>query len=113
MRDSIIVNMEYADLDIIDLSPNAERHHCLYGSADRKKADMDGLWLPLSHEHHQGNNGVHHNKEMQMLTKIIAQLAWEKNYIIEVLAKENGIPPQEWNTRAREAFLKRYGRTFI
>lgn len=42
MRDSIIVDMKYADLDIINGQYGVERHHCL-GGPNRKKADEDGL----------------------------------------------------------------------
>ena len=47
MRDSIIVDMKYADLDIINGQYGVERHHCL-GGPNRKKADEDGLWVPLT-----------------------------------------------------------------
>lgn len=40
MRDSIIVDMKYADLDIINGQYGVERHHCL-GGPNRKKADED------------------------------------------------------------------------
>ena len=51
MKDSIIINMAYAQYDLIDGTPNVERHHCLMGP-DREKADEDGLWVPLTKEHH-------------------------------------------------------------
>lgn len=33
-------------------SPYVEIHHCLHGTANRKKADKYNLVIPLCHEHH-------------------------------------------------------------
>jgi len=108
MKDSIVINMKYADYDIIDGKPNVERHH-IFGGPCRKLSDIDGLWIPLTHEHHQGNMSVHHNKEMQVLTHIIGQLAWEKHYIVE----RRELPFEDIELEAREAFRKRYGKSFL
>ena len=71
MRDSIIVNMKYADYDLIDGTPNVERHHCLMGP-DRKKADEDGLWVPLTKEHHtEGKVSAHQCKEGEFFWKCL------------------------------------------
>ena len=63
MRDSIIVDMKYADFDIINGQYGVERHHCL-GGPNRKKADEDGLWVPLTPEHHRTGkiNGRQNNR---------------------------------------------------
>ena len=61
MKDSIVVDMRYVGYDIIDGSPSVERHH-IFGATNRSKSDSDGLWVPLSHEHHQGkqrDDGAH------------------------------------------------------
>lgn len=102
MKDSIVVDMRYADYDMIDGSPNVQRHH-IFGGANRELSDSDGLWVPLSREHHQGKMSVHMNKEMGTLMHIIGQLAYEKKCIIE------GMNEQE----ARESFRKRYGRSYL
>lgn len=49
MKDSIVIDMKYADYDMIDGSYGVERHH-LMGGANRNHADEDGLWVPLSPE---------------------------------------------------------------
>lgn len=108
MRDSIIVNMKYADYDMIDGSPNVERHH-IFGGANRSKSDEDGLWAPLTPKHHRGVMGVHNNKEMKVLSQIIGQLAWEKHYIVE----RRELPFEDIELEAREAFRKRYGRSML
>jgi hypothetical protein len=104
MRDSIVIDMQFADYDIIDGTPNVHRHHIFEGTADRKLSDEDGLWVPLSYEHHEGNMSVHRNKEMRVLMHIIGQLAWEKHYIAE-----HGVSEEE----ARSAFARRYRHKYI
>ena len=108
MRDSIIINMQYADYDIIDGTPSVQRHH-VFGAANRGKSDQDGLWVPLTPEHHQGKMSVHKNKEMAALMHIIGQLAWEKKYIIDALE----IPFDDIESEAREAFRSRYGKSYL
>ena len=104
MKDSIVINMEYADYDIIDGSPNVERHH-LMGGSNRQKADEDGLWVPLTYEHHQGKMGVHNNKEMKALSHIIAQLAYE----LEMVSTGKAQTKDD----AKEMFRRRYGKSFL
>lgn len=68
MKDSIVIDMKYADYDMIDGSYGVERHH-LMGGADRSHADEDGLWVPLSPDHHNSSRmSVHHNKEMKVMS---------------------------------------------
>ena len=81
MKNSIVIDMQFAQYDMIDGKPNVERHH-IFGGADRDKSDEDGLWIPLSKEHHTGKMSVHMNKEMRVLSHIIGQLAWELHYVI-------------------------------
>ena len=76
MKDSIVIDMKYAGYDMIDGTPNVHRHHIFEGTANRRLSDEDGLWVPLSYEHHEGNMSVHRNKEMSALMHIIGQLAW-------------------------------------
>jgi len=54
MKDSIVIDMKYADYDMIDGSYGVERHH-LMGGANRNHADEDGLWVPLSPDHHNSS----------------------------------------------------------
>lgn len=102
MRDSIVIDMEYADYDMIDGTPNVERHH-IFGGANRELSDEDGLWVPLTQEHHNGKMSVHMNKEMRVLMQIIGQLAWEKNRVASGISER----------AAREMFRKRYGRSLL
>ncbi|MBD5464070.1 MAG: hypothetical protein HDR24_13630 [Lachnospiraceae bacterium] len=104
MKDSIVIDMKYADYDLIDGTPSVERHH-IFGGPNRKKADDDGLWVPLTYAHHQGNMSVHNNKEMKALMHIIGQLAYE----LELLSTGEAKTKEE----AKEMFRRRYGKSFL
>lgn len=43
MKDSIVIDMKYADYDMIDGSYGVERHH-LMGGANRNHADEDEIY---------------------------------------------------------------------
>lgn len=70
-----------------------EKHHCIFGTAGRKKAESDGLWVYLCHRDHQAvhNQNIQGKKALQE----IAQGKWEL---------ENG---------SREDFIERYGRSYL
>ena len=101
MKDSIIINKKYSGYDLIDGKPNVERHHCLMGP-DRAKADEDGLWVPLTKEHHTSGK-FSQCKEMRVLLEMLAQVSYERDRCAEGMSKE----------AAREAFRERYGRSFL
>lgn len=104
MNSSIVIDMKYADFDLIDGSPCVERHH-IFGGPNRQKSDEDGLWVPLTYAHHQGNISVHNNKEMNSLMHIIGQLAYELELVSTGKARTKD--------QAKEMFRKRYGKTYI
>lgn len=60
MKDSIVVDMRYAEYDMIDGTPNVHRHHIFEGTANRRLSDEDGLWVPLSYEHHMHHISIEH-----------------------------------------------------
>lgn len=104
MKDSIVIDMAYADYDLIDGTPLVERHH-IFGGPNRQKSDDDGLWVPLTYAHHQGNMSVHSNKEMKALMHIIGQLAYELEMVSTGQAKTK--------EEAKEAFRMRYGKSYL
>ncbi len=69
-------------------------HHIFYGTANRKLSDQDGYVIPLCHNHHTGKEGIHFNKDMDEYWKQIAQKHYEKHH-------------------SRQAFIKRYGRSWL
>lgn len=65
-------------------------HHCLHGTANRKKADKYGLTVYLCVPHHTGKNGVHFNKEFDLYLKQRAQKAFEKAHSRQEWMREFG-----------------------
>lgn len=61
---------------------NLHHHHCIYGIANRKKAEADGLWVYLCTDHHIGViNGVHgQNFKLNKILHIEAQKAYEAKH---------------------------------
>lgn len=70
-----------------------ERHH-IYGGRNRKISDKHGFMVWLCVEHHRGNNGVHRNRETDLIIKRFCQKKYEK-------------------THTREQFIKLIGRNYI
>ena len=53
---------------------NLEEHHCLHGTANRKKADEYGLTVWLCNYHHTGGlRSVHRCKETDLILQRYAQ----------------------------------------
>ena len=53
---------------------NLEEHHCLHGTANRKKADKYGLTVWLCNYHHTGGlRSVHRNNVIDLTLKQYAQ----------------------------------------
>lgn len=73
---------------------NLHKHH-VFGGANRKFSEEDGLtvWLDIAH-HEYGPEAVHENIEIMRLLQKEAQRAYEK-------------------THTREQFMIRYGRNFL
>lgn len=64
---------------------NLHNHHVMFGTADRKKADMYGLTVWLCVEHHTGNKGVHNgNVQLDHYLKKLAQIKFEERYSHEL-----------------------------
>ena len=107
---------EYEDISIFSGRPAECHHHLLFGNGIRKLADEDGLWVGLLHsEHNFSSNGliyqIHGNPAAEKLSKICGQLAFEKHYIAEFLREHYKFDGIE--EKAREAFRKRYGVSYL
>ena len=71
------------------------KHHLFYGTSNRKNSEKYGLWVYLTPElHNTTNNGVHFNKELDLLCKRAGQNAFEE-------------------THTREEFIKIFGRNYL
>ena len=85
--------------------PTTEIHHLLIGP-DRKKADEDGLTLPVCSNCHTMAEpllSLHKNPMAMKLCKMLGQVAYEKNAVSEGQTTEG----------AREAFRKRYRESYL
>ena len=119
MKDSIIVNMKYANYDMIDGAPNVERHHCIAGHGYREVSDELGLWIPLKKEHHTGGAkqaagvrcDVHHCHIFDTLVRQLAQASFERNWIAEH-AKED-LSAEELLDEARKRFRACFGKSWL
>lgn len=60
--------------------PATERHHVLYGNANRKLSDKYGLVVGLCYNHHRGNEGVHFNKRLDYELKSYAHKKFIEHY---------------------------------
>ena len=56
---------------------NLHRHHVYMGVANRKLSEKWGCWVYLCYEHHEGNTGVHHNRDLDLRLKQYAQEVFE------------------------------------
>ena len=75
-----------------------EKHHCMHGTANRKLAEEDGLWVWLCSDCHRGTYGVHGyaGHDYDLTLKRAAEYAW---------LKENGKTVADW--------IKRYGKNWL
>lgn len=62
-----------------------EKHHCMHGVANRKRADALGLWVWLCADCHRGTDGVHgkngHGKDESL--KMAAEYAFLQEHSLE------------------------------
>lgn len=116
---------KYENLSAFSGAPATCHHHLVYGryGALRDKAENFGLWIPLTDSEHnmssKGNiNQIHGNPAAEKLSKMLGEVAWERQYLAKKLADVNkdGLDEksvEEWIDEAREAFRKEFGECFI
>lgn len=90
---------KYENYCLICGRPRTEVHHLIMGTSGRKLADEDGLTIPLCNKCH---NDMHMNTTCNQLSKILGQMAWEKEFY-----------RRGHEGDAREAFRKRFGKSYI
>lgn len=110
-------------------SPMPSRHHLVFGISERKKSEEDGLWLPVCDSCHNmgadirkgparkgtGTMIVHGNSMAEAMSKMIGQLAYEKEYYRSqyIDAKERVAETEADEDPARQSFMRRYGRSYL
>lgn len=106
---SIITN--YLDVSCISGKPTECIHHAITGSYGRDFADKYGLLMPLTNEEHNlSGDSIHLSRYGESLSKMIGQLAWEKEYYKKAL--KNMIDLIE-DDPARSAFRKELGISYL
>lgn len=111
---------EYTDISAFSGAPAQCSHHLVYGRGLRELADEDFLILPLTHaEHNASPYGnlyqIHGNPVAEKLSKMLGQACFETNYLAEQLTKPVNVQQtnQMWREEARQAFMKRYGISYL
>lgn len=75
-------------------SPEVHIHH-VFGGPNRSLSEEDGFIVPLRPDlHNMSNKGVHFNRELDLMLKRKCQEIFEQ-------------------TRSREDFIKRYGKSWV
>lgn len=84
-------------------NPNTERHHLIYGNANRQLSDQDGLYVELCKKHHTGGaDSVHLNPTIAKWSRIAGEMAWINTYC-QGMSMEQGIAQ----------FRARYGKNYL
>lgn len=101
---------KYEGISVISGYPKECRHHLIFGRGKREKAEEDGLWIPLlNREHNMAQcavDQIHDNPPAEYLSKIVGQLAWEKEFYRRKICDPDQDP-------ARKAFRTRYGESYL
>lgn len=68
------------------------RHHIMFGTAERRKAEHYGLWCYVCQKRHHeyGPGAPHANRDVDLHLKRIAQTEFEKRYPHELWMSEFG-----------------------
>jgi len=86
--------------------PCHTEHHFVFGRGIRNLADEDGIKGPACDECHtigKLSDRIHDNPMAEKLSKMLGQLAFEKSKVAIGMTEDE----------AREAFRKRYGRSYL
>lgn len=105
---------KYTNISAFSQNPKECDHHLIFGSGLRELADEDGLLLPLTHrEHNLGQNTeqIHENQAAEKLSKMLGQLAYEKEYYRSLLEAAGELDKGE--DPARDIFRRRYGISYL
>lgn len=115
MKHSILT--EYEDISAFSGKPKEAKHHLVFGRGLRELSEEDGLYIfLLNEEHNSSSKGtiyqIHDNPAAEKLSKMLGQVAWEKEYLAKELEK-HGYDIDDIKDEARTHFMARYGRSFL
>lgn len=96
---------EDASIDFLDGSTELLEKHHIFGGANRKKSEEDGLYVWLTHwNHNEPPKGVHHNKALMQYFHELGEVAWVFRRMVR---QKMGFE------EAKDAFRQRYGRNYL
>lgn len=88
--------MEKDDLWSTEHFTGCHKHH-IFGGANRKLSEQDGLFIYLTPElHNMSDKGIHFNKTFMDYAHSVGQLSWMRYY-----------------KKTKEEFIARYGRNYL
>lgn len=74
----------------------SHKHH-VFGGANRKKSERDGLFIYLTPEmHNMSDRGIHYNQTFMDYAHYVGQVSWIEYY-----------------NKTKEDFIKEYGRSYL
>lgn len=102
---------QYEDISVFSASPRDCIHHLVFGRGLRELSDVYGLWIPLTNAEHNLSakgtiNQIHGNPAAEKLSKMLGQVAFEKEYYRKQLYNGDEDP-------AREKFRSTFGKSFL
>lgn len=107
---------EYPEICIFCGRQSEAEHHLIFGTAGRELSEKDGLKIPVCNNcHNMGQKlcRIHENPMAEKLSKMLGQAIWEKEWIL-ANGPYAGMPDtQQESKKAREAFRKRHGRSYL
>lgn len=124
MSKSIVT--EYDSICFVCGRESEAEHHLVFGGGTRRLAEEDGLKVPICNRcHNMGavKEKIHDNPMAEHLSKMIGQLAWEKEYLMERMLEDEfkDIPDARQQRElkvlerklARAKFQHRYGKSYL
>ena len=105
---------EYMDYCVICGKPRTDVHHLIEGTSGRRLSDEDGLICPLCASHHNMHRySVHDCREMNVMSHIIGELAWERQRLADEVSKNDDRTTDEVIEQVKTSFRKRYGKCYL
>jgi len=87
MKKNSIITEDWEHCFICGCSNNLQKHHVMFGTANRKQSEKYGLTIPLCMDCHLGHKGIHNNNQLDIYIKMYAQIKFEINYSHELWVK--------------------------
>lgn len=106
---------KYEEISVFSQNRKECTHHLISGRGLRELADEDGLTIPLTNKEHNTASDpvdrIHGNPTAEKLSKMLGQMAYEKEYYRATFEAQNELAKGE--DPAREAFRERYGISYL